>query len=99
MRGQCQLCEGMIINPVCVRCLDKVAKQFFLRQRDYYRVHELVEDLSLFNREGISCILCKKKNAVCSTCFSKEASYLVKEKGLSEQFMHILALDLDKKPL
>ena len=101
MKGACQLCMEAITNPICVNCLDRQLKTWFMGNKDYFAVSELRRDMELFESDGANCIICGETSAVCSYCFGDEVFILLKERdvGLSERFRDVFKLRLIKKDL
>ena len=101
MKGACQLCMEAITNPICVNCLDRQLKTWFMGNKDYFAVSELRRDMELFESDGANCIICGKENAVCTYCFSDEVFTLLRErdKKISEDFRNVFKLRLVEKSL
>lgn len=101
MSGTCAICMESITNPICVNCLNRQIKSWFMNNKNYFVVNELTKDMNLFKEGGAKCIICRKDSSVCTYCFSNEVFDLLNERDteLGERFRDIFKLRLVEKPL
>ena len=86
---QCQICNEVVTNPVCVECLYKEMEQWLLETKPTL-IKDVKEVVSIYSvMPSISrCVLCNHDMTVCRHCFTKEIFTIIQDyPELEEDFL------------
>ncbi len=91
----CPLCDEVITNPICLDCLEKELKHWWLLGRE--EPLELKELFVGYPLISTTCVICGRQTSVCGHCYSKEGLDLIKGMNpeLEEEFLTHFNYDLD----
>ena len=96
-RGVCLVCNDMITNPICFRCLEQEVTAW-LMQREPEMIHKIRQDAAMFasyTHKGTKCVMCGSNMNTCSHCYCSEISKILEPyPELSQEFVQYFNFEL-----